>query len=434
MADGDKESNYLDMSDDDFIKINSPVVDQSQKETSETTSTVEEPIKEEKEEVTETQNNSEDNKDDKQPEKVVNDPDKDKKTDPEDKTTPESEWKEYQNDPEKTPEENADLKADHDKTKPAPKDKEQVKVDPVGSKDEPAKADTNGNTPAKTMTSDEFMAAVMKPIKANGKEIKLNTPDEAIRLIQMGAGYAKKLQQIQPALKTVRMLEKHDLVDPNKISFLIDLQEGNPEAIRKLLKDKGIDPLDLNTTDDVTYRPINRAVSDQELSFHDALNDLQSHPEGKATIKEINETWDTTSKNVIFSKPELLKVIQDQKDTGIYSQITTEIDRQKLLGHIPQNTPFLESYKIAGDFLVANNQLQAPSNPTAKPAAPVAQVQPQPTVLGVTVEPAKVEASNSDKAKAAASPSSPIGKKAAPIVNYLDMPDDQFMKQLEGRL
>src|SRR5690606_21653948 len=63
---------------------------------------------------------------------------------------------------------------------------------------------------------------IMKPFKANGREIKLNSPEEVITLMQKGANYTKKMQALQPHLKIVRMLENNQLLDEGKLSQLID--------------------------------------------------------------------------------------------------------------------------------------------------------------------------------------------------------------------
>ena len=52
-----------------------------------------------------------------------------------------------------------------------------------------------------------------KPIKANGKEIQVRTPEEAIQLMQMGANYNKKMAAINEKLPVLKALENHNLLD-----------------------------------------------------------------------------------------------------------------------------------------------------------------------------------------------------------------------------
>ncbi|RWB40466.1 MAG: hypothetical protein EOQ44_25345 [Mesorhizobium sp.] len=281
---------------------------------------------------------------------------------------------------------------------------------------------------AKPVDYEAFFKQVMAPFKANGRTIELKTPDEVIRLMQMGAGYGRKIQDMQPHLKVLRMLEKNNLLDEGRLSFLIDINQKNPEAIKKIIKDSGIDPLDLNIADNVSYVPKNHSVSDQEMAFQTALSDIQSHEHGQATLKTINETWDQESKSALFQEPEILGVIQAQRDNGIYDQVVAEIDRQKMLGQIAPSTPFLKAYKLAGDHLQASNGFK----PVQIQTQPV--VTPQPQVIATRAAAVKPPVANSELAAAASPTKTATTRKAATTVNPLEMADDVFLKQFEGRL
>ena len=314
-------------------------------------------------------------------------------------------------------------------------------VKPADPKDAPKDTPKPQAAPtSKDMTQEQlagFYDQVMKPFKANGREITLRSPEEAIRLMQMGAGYGRKLQDMQPHLKTLRMLEKNNLLDQEKLGFLIDINSKNPEAIKKLIKDSGIDPLDLNMDDNANYRPTDHSVSDNEVAFAEALKDVASQPGGRETIQHINSTWDQKSKDFLWGNPEVLAVIQDQRANGIYNVITAEIDRKKMLGEIAPTVPFLEAYKIAGDALVASKSLTQPGSQPAtqssNPAPAQKADQQAGRVLGTRTAAPKSSATNSDKAKAAGSPTN-SSRKAKETINPLDMADDDFLKQFENRL
>ena len=327
-----------------------------------------------------------------------------------------------------------------DKAKNEQKGKDEA-VKPA--KDEPKTTEQPAPATAKTskdMKPEElasFYDEVMKPFKANGREINLRSPDEAIRLMQMGAGYGRKLQDMQPHLKTLRMLEKNSLLSEDKLSHLIELDKKNPDAIKKLIKDSGIDPLDLDMEDNANYRPKDHSVSDGEVAFSEALKEVTSQTGGRDTIQHINSTWDKQSKEFLWGNPEVLTAIQEQRTNGVYATITAEIDRKRMLGEIAPTVPFLEAYKIAGDALVEAQSLNQPgsqqvSNPSQQAPAPKADQQAG-RVLGTRTAAPKSSATNSDKAKAASStPSS--SRKAKDIVNPLEMADDDFLKQFDNRL
>jgi hypothetical protein len=326
-----------------------------------------------------------------------------------------------------------------DKIKNAPKE-----AAPIAADADKKAASVSAVIAGKNMKPEDlvtFYDQVMKPFKANGREIKLRNPEEAIRLMQMGAGYGRKLQDMQPHLKTLRMLEKNNLLDEGKLSYLIDLDQKNPEAIKKLIKDAGIDPLDMNMDDNSNYRLTNHSVSDTEVAFSEALKDVATQPGGRETIQQINSTWDKTSKEAIWAQPELLRIIQSQKENGLFNQISAEMERKKMLGEIAPNTPFLEAYKIAGDALASSNSLilsGSEQQPEPKPANPTPAAQPKVDpnagrVLGTRAAAPKSGVTSNAKAKAAASPQS-SSRKAKETVNPLDMADDEFLKQFNGRI
>lgn len=264
-----------------------------------------------------------------------------------------------------------------------------------------------------------FYQAVMAPFKANGKMIELKSPEEAIKLMQMGANYTKKMQAIQPYRKYLLMLENNNLLDEDKLAFLIDVEKKNPEAIKKLLKDANIDPYDIDTTEEPKYTPGAHVVSDQEVAYRTALDELSALPGGRETLRVLNE-WDRTSKEYLWENPELFHLIHTQRENGVYDLVSLEIDRRITLGQISPQTPFLVVYKEVGDQLAAEgafDNLAAKANPPREPVA----------------SKVRRKSVRNDKAKAAAPPRS-TKKKAEPIINPLSLDDDEFLKQMQNRV
>lgn len=281
---------------------------------------------------------------------------------------------------------------------------------------------------------------MLAPFKANGRTIELRSPEEAIRLMEMGANYTRKMQALAPHRKVLTMLENNSLLDEAKLSFLIDLDKGDPEAVKKLLKEKGIDPLEIDTSSESAYSGGSHTVSDEELNFSAALEELSSNPSGTETLKVINTRWDQASKDLLWKHPETLAIIHAQREVGIYDRIAEEVDRRKTLGLIPVSTPFVHAYQTVGEELTkadafADLREPEPDNaPKAKvdPPGPEDTVQkPQPVATRVS-EPKPVVA-NGDAASAA-SPLRAAPKATKEFINPLAMPDDEFLKQFDGRL
>jgi hypothetical protein len=225
------------------------------------------------------------------------------------------------------------------------------------------------------------------------------------------------MQELVPHRKMITMLQNNGLLDEGKLSYLIDLSQKNPDAIKKLVKDAGIDPMDIDVTAETAYREGNHRVSDEEVAFHSVLEDMKSTPERVETLKVINEGWDQASKEALWKNPAIMSVMHEQRSNGVYDLIATEVARRQTLGVIPAGTPFLHAYKVVGDELYTQ--------------PPAASVVAQP--VATRVQAPKPQVTNSKRA-AAVSPnrSSPANK--APSVDFLNMSDEDFLKKFEGRV
>ncbi|MNO13160.1 hypothetical protein D3C76_27880 [compost metagenome] len=293
-----------------------------------------------------------------------------------------------------------------------------------GGAQDPEKQPEQAETPP---NYEELYKRLMAPLRANGKDIEIRSPEELIQLAQMGANYTRKMQELAPKRKILQMLENNQLLDEGQLSFFIDLKNKNPEAIKKLLKDSGVDPLDLDISAEPAYQQGNHRVSDAEVAFNETLRELQGNEEGLKTLQAIHTTWDQASKEMLGQNPEILSIMHQQRELGVYDLITSEVDRQRALGQIPQSVSFLQAYKQVGDQLAQGGKLNAAVEKQQPPA------QTPPVQVDTRVAAPKAPVVHSDKA-AAASPTQAAPKKAQEIVNPLAMKDDDFLKYMNGRL
>jgi hypothetical protein len=266
---------------------------------------------------------------------------------------------------------------------------------------------------------------ITAPLKANGKTIEIKGPEDVLRLMQMGAGFGRKMQDIQPHLKTLRFMEQNNLLnaDQAELAFLIDLKNKNPDAIKKLVKDSGIDPLDFQSEEQVNYHTNITPVTDQQVVFQEALDNLKHRDGGPELLNEMANNWDAPSHGALMNDPNLLDVIHQQKQSGVYDRIVSEMDRQKALGNLPHSTPFLQAYKQVGDHIQSTNGFADLIEKTRQ--VPVKQ---EPQIIDTKVAAPKPVVSNNDKAKAAAATKT-TPKKTAPVINPLAMSDEDFAKQ-----
>ena len=218
---------------------------------------------------------------------------------------------------------------------------------------------------------------LLAPFKANGRDIAVKSVDDAITLMQMGANYNKKMAALKPNLKLLKMLENHGLLDEAKLSYLIDLDKKNPDAINKLMQESGLDPLDLDAEKAGAYKPSTYKVDDREVELDAVLDEIQESPSYNRTLDIVSRQWDGSSKQVIADTPQILKVINAHVQSGIYDLISQEVENERTFGRL-QGLSDIEAYRQVGDKLHAQGKfahLVAPEQ--TKPTAPVV-VPPKP--------------------------------------------------------
>jgi hypothetical protein len=270
---------------------------------------------------------------------------------------------------------------------------------------------------------------ILAPFQANGKAMQVDNVDDAIKLMQMGANYNKKMAAMKPGLKVLRMLEKAELLDEGKLNFLIDLNKRNPEAIKQLLKDGNIDPDALELDQDSEYKPSDNAVDDNEIELDAVIDDISHTTAYSRTIDIVGSLWDKESKQIVATQPQLLKVINAQVANGVYDLISTEVDRERMFGRLTDVSD-IEAYRQIGDKMQSQGAFNhlAPKDPALVKATEAAPV---------TKPDATADALEAEKRRAkrkAAGPTKPAAQTRTEDFNPLAMSDEEFMKQHDPRL
>lgn len=291
-------------------------------------------------------------------------------------------------------------------------------AEPASLDTEDKVSDTEGDT-QETQTVD-FQGAYEKifaPFKANGTEMQVESVEDVMSLMKMGANYQKKMAALAPNLKIVKMLEKNNLLDASKLNNLIDLSKNNPAAISKLIKDSGIDPLDIDTDEDVAYTPNDYKVSDKEYRLDEALDSIKESKTFKDTIDVLSNKWDNESKNAIAEDPSMIGIIDSHMQNGVYAEIDKLVTKERALGRLG-GVSDLAAYRQAAQYLASIGVL-SDGSPKVKQAPVTSDVSSKTK--------AQDDAKLNTKRKAAASTKT-SSKPATTSPDYLKMTDEEFMK------
>jgi hypothetical protein len=264
---------------------------------------------------------------------------------------------------------------------------------------------------------------LLVPFKANGRDIAVNNIDDAISLMQMGANYNKKMAALKPNLKLMKLLENNGLLSEERIGFLIDLEKKNPDAISKLVKDSGLDPLDLDAEKASGYKPNTYTVDDREMELDAVLDEIQGTPAYNRTLDIVSTKWDGPSKQVIASTPQLLKVINGHVQSGIYDTIVKEVERERMFGRL-DGLSDIEAYRKVGDSIQERGGFNSVGHPEKT----------APKLALVTPKPSKVDEDKLRDKKRAAGSAKPAGS-SAPLKDFnpLAMSDEEFSKQVNSK-
>ena len=285
---------------------------------------------------------------------------------------------------------------------------------------------------------------IMAPFKADGKTIQLKDVNEAIALMQKGVNYTRKTQNLAKYQKSILSLENANLLDNGKLNNLINIAKGDKEAIKQLLAEHKIDPMDLSSENydgqPSNYVPRNNLVDDAYVNFKGALDEVQGTLEGQAVIRDLLNSDDRT-KSEVYQDPRLIGLLVQQKQNGIYDTVMGEVQRRKTIGLIPDSVPLIYAYNQVGQELTAQGRLSQmqgknnnvtgnvvnPSGSAVSSQAPA----PMPPKVNTQSKPANSFNNNARARAAATTRMTPAADKQ--VRNPLSLSDDEFMKQYGTR-
>jgi hypothetical protein len=292
-----------------------------------------------------------------------------------------------------------------------------TEADQATETDETASAATDESTDEVDTAAE--LAKVFAPFKADKKTIQVKNAEEARILMQFGANYSRKMEEMKPYRQMLKTLENNDLLDGDKINFLIDLHKKVPAAMKKFFKDSGLDPHDLSYEDDSPdYKPNDHLVPQQELDLDEVLDSIRDTPSFARTAKILQDDWDMASKRILLDNPGAIRVINDHIASGAFDQIDEVMATERALGRL-EGLSDLEAYRKIGDAMYeagkfANQKTPAPTGSTTQDS--------EQTNSGSETE---AERKARKRAAATTTGAASAGK---PRPNFLSMPDDELEK------
>ena len=191
--------------------------------------------------------------------------------------------------------------------------------------------------------------------KANGREFKF-TQNEMLeqfpKIFGQAMDYTKKTQAMKPWRKTIDAIEQAKLGHED-INLMIDVMQGNKEAIAEVLKRTGVDSLEIDT-ENSKYTPNDYGRDDKALAIKDIVEEISVDKEYEITHRVLSKEWDEKSFKEMTEDPELIRLLHVDVKTGVFDKVQAIADKIKVFDR--GNKPDLEYYRLASIELAQQQQ------------------------------------------------------------------------------
>ena len=230
--------------------------------------------------------------------------------------------------------------------------------------------DESENTDSEPNYKEFYEKVALAKFTANGKEVEgFKDPADLIRAQQMLHGYSDKMKVFKEYRPFIKALEERKLTtDAEKFNLAMNLLDGDPEAIKKVLKEKGIDPLELDL-EDIKYTAKNVLPSKAQMLIEETYEQAENLGIGDKFSRVVNKDWDVNSLQELVNNGAVRNDLLQHLNDGTYEIVNNEIKRMELLDSngALDGMSSIDKYRVAVKRLQQQNLQQAPVQDTVKP-------------------------------------------------------------------
>ena len=197
-----------------------------------------------------------------------------------------------------------------------------------------------------------FHKALTAPLKAAGHEFTLEDPNQIRELVSKGLDYTRKMQQISHLRGIGEILREHDMLDPVKLAYAVDLANHKPEAIARLIKESGVDTFELgdDVADSYQATPANIEGKAKEVSVREIVEQYRDDENFNEVFNEARQ-WDDASQVTLVNNPEVLHLLAAHANNGVYKQVMAKVIQERAITGTTE--PILQHYNRIGQAMFA---------------------------------------------------------------------------------
>ena len=262
-----------------------------------------------------------------------------------------------------------------------------------------------------------FYEKATQSYKANGQEHPgVKDPEKLIKALQMATDYAHKTAAIKPILRKAKLLDGNSDED---LTEMLEFKRGNPEVIKKALKQHNIDPM-LVDLENINYQSHSVVPTVEQVDFQNVVETLAKDKVlfDKLDNVIINQLDEKSRTKLLSGDGTYLNAFAEEMSIGRFDIVMPMVQQHKLF--YPEQVVGKTDLDI---YVELAAKYEATKQAPVTPPDAVAQVQP-------VITPKAVEQEIVAK-REAASITTTTANKAKQTYDPTKLSDEEFMKLMQ---
>lgn len=262
-----------------------------------------------------------------------------------------------------------------------------------------------------------FYEKATQSYKANGQEHPgVKDPEKLIKALQMATDYAHKTAAIKPILRKAKLL---DGISDEDLTEMLEFKKGNPEVIKKALKQHNIDPM-LVDLENINYQSHSIVPTVEQVDFQNVVETLAKNKVlfDKLDNVIINQLDEKSRTKLLSGDGTYLNAFAEEMSIGRFDVVMPMVQQHKLF--YPEQVVGKTDLDI---YVELAAKYEATKQAPVTPPDAVAQVQP-------VITPKAVEQEIVAK-REAASITTTTANKAKQTYDPTKLSDEEFMKLMQ---
>jgi len=170
-------------------------------------------------------------------------------------------------------------------------------------------------------------------IDLGDSKVEVKDTDELQAITKTALKGDKRYKQYKDDIAVLEGIKEEGL-STEDLYLLVEAKKGNKQALAKLLKDSGVDPLDLDNDEDVeNYKPSEYKVDPNYVETKAIISELQKDETVYNQFENLlMKDFDDEARRKAFNDPSMLEFIGETVKAGIFEQLAPKYMKNKLLG------------------------------------------------------------------------------------------------------